>query len=186
MRDENNEITQIKIADLGNACWVDKHFTDDIQTRQYRSPEVILGCSYDASADMWSLACLVFELATGDLLFKPKKGKNHGKSDDHLALIMELLGIKRLPAHLLKGKRAKEFVTPRGELCRIKKLKIWTLEDVFLDKYSFSKSEAAELGSFLGQFLCLKRSQRATAAQALLHPWLSNVECNVPFPTAGE
>ncbi len=28
------------IVDFGNACWVHKHFTDDIQTRQYRSPEV--------------------------------------------------------------------------------------------------------------------------------------------------
>lgn len=24
---------QLKIVDLGNACWIDKHFTDDIQTR---------------------------------------------------------------------------------------------------------------------------------------------------------
>ena len=31
---------QCSIVDFGNACWVDKHFTDDIQTRQYRSPEV--------------------------------------------------------------------------------------------------------------------------------------------------
>ena len=30
------------IVDFGNACWVHKHFTDDIQTRQYRSPEVLL------------------------------------------------------------------------------------------------------------------------------------------------
>ena len=29
-----------KIVDFGNACWVHKHFTDDIQTRQYRAPEV--------------------------------------------------------------------------------------------------------------------------------------------------
>lgn len=34
---------EVKIADLGNACWVDKHFTEDIQTRQYRSLEVLLG-----------------------------------------------------------------------------------------------------------------------------------------------
>ena len=72
--DRSIPVTKIKIADLGNACWVDKHFTDDIQTRQYRAPEVILGCPYDSSADLWSLACIVFELATGDLLFKPKKG----------------------------------------------------------------------------------------------------------------
>jgi len=31
---------QAKLVDFGNACWVDRHFTDDIQTRQYRSPEV--------------------------------------------------------------------------------------------------------------------------------------------------
>ena len=29
-----------KIVDFGNACWIDKQFTDDIQTRQYRCPEV--------------------------------------------------------------------------------------------------------------------------------------------------
>jgi serine/threonine-protein kinase SRPK3 len=29
-----------KVVDFGNACWVDKHFTEDIQTRQYRAPEV--------------------------------------------------------------------------------------------------------------------------------------------------
>lgn len=30
----------VKIADLGNACWTNLHFTEDIQTRQYRSLEV--------------------------------------------------------------------------------------------------------------------------------------------------
>lgn len=50
---------KIKIADLGNACWVNHHFTEDIQTRQYRSPEVLLGAKWDATADIWSLACMV-------------------------------------------------------------------------------------------------------------------------------
>ena len=31
---------QCKIVDFGNGCWTGKHFTDDIQTRQYRCPEV--------------------------------------------------------------------------------------------------------------------------------------------------
>lgn len=53
-----NGIT-VKIADLGNACWVDHHFTNDIQTRQYRSPEVILGSKWGASADIWSMAAMV-------------------------------------------------------------------------------------------------------------------------------
>ncbi len=53
------ETISVKIADLGNACWVNHHFTNDIQTRQYRSPEVILGAKWGASTDVWSMACMV-------------------------------------------------------------------------------------------------------------------------------
>jgi serine/threonine-protein kinase SRPK3 len=55
----NFDIISVKIADLGNACWVGHHFTNDIQTRQYRSPEVILGAKWGASTDVWSMACMV-------------------------------------------------------------------------------------------------------------------------------
>jgi serine/threonine protein kinase len=71
----------VKIVDLGNACWTHKHFTDDIQTRQYRAPEVLLGAKYDTSADIWSLACIVFELVTGDLLFDPQEGKSWDREE---------------------------------------------------------------------------------------------------------
>ena len=48
-----------KIADLGNACWTYKHFTEDIQTRQYRCLEVLVGAPYSTAADIWSTACMV-------------------------------------------------------------------------------------------------------------------------------
>ena len=57
--DLSDEIISVKIADLGNACWVGHHFTNDIQTRQYRSPEVILGARWGASTDVWSMAAMV-------------------------------------------------------------------------------------------------------------------------------
>jgi len=53
------DIISVKIADLGNACWTGHHFTNDIQTRQYRSPEVILGAKWGASTDVWSMAAMV-------------------------------------------------------------------------------------------------------------------------------
>jgi hypothetical protein len=31
------------VVDLGNACWTHRHFSEDIQTRQYRAPEVLIG-----------------------------------------------------------------------------------------------------------------------------------------------
>ena len=57
------ETISVKIADLGNACWVNHHFTNDIQTRQYRSPEVILGSKWGASTDVWSMAAMVRRLS---------------------------------------------------------------------------------------------------------------------------
>lgn len=47
----------------------------------------MLGIDYDTSADMWSFACMIFELITADFLFEPRKGQQqgYGKSDDHLA-----------------------------------------------------------------------------------------------------
>lgn len=71
----------VKIADLGNACWEDHHFTNDIQTRQYRSPEVILGSKWGPSTDVWSVACMTFELLTGDYLFDPQSGTAYTKND---------------------------------------------------------------------------------------------------------
>jgi serine/threonine-protein kinase SRPK3 len=51
-----------------------------------------LGEDYDETADMWSLACMLFELITGDYLFDPKRGRTYKKNDDHLARIQELIG----------------------------------------------------------------------------------------------
>jgi serine/threonine-protein kinase SRPK3 len=93
--DEDLASAGAKIVDFGNACWTYKHFTDDIQTRQYRSPEVLLGAKYDTPCDLWSLACVLFELATGDFLFDPRSGEAWDRDEDHLALMLELLG--RMP-----------------------------------------------------------------------------------------
>ena len=39
---------------------------------------------------MWSVACLLFELATGDLLFDPQAGDSFTRDDDHLAQCIEV------------------------------------------------------------------------------------------------
>jgi serine/threonine-protein kinase SRPK3 len=50
----------VKIADLGNATPSKRHYTEDIQTRHYRSPEAIVGRSdWDCKVDVWSVACVV-------------------------------------------------------------------------------------------------------------------------------
>ncbi|KNE59420.1 CMGC/SRPK protein kinase [Allomyces macrogynus ATCC 38327] len=159
-------------ADLGNGCWVDHHFTNDIQTRQYRCPEVILGASWGPSADMWSMGCLIFELITGDYLFDPQSGERFSKDDDHIAQIVELLG--PFPRHLaLRGKYSSELFNRRGELRNIHRLKMWPLTSVLVEKYAFSRTEADRLANFLLPMIDLYPDRRATPAASLRSPWLS-------------
>lgn len=40
-----------------------------IQSRFYRSPEVILGMGYSCAIDVWSLGCILVELFVGEPLF---------------------------------------------------------------------------------------------------------------------
>ncbi|XP_078500273.1 SRSF protein kinase 3-like isoform X3 [Lissotriton helveticus] len=63
---------KVKLADLGNSCFVHEHYSEAIQTMPYRSLEVIIRSRYYTSADIWSTACTAFELATGHCLFKLK------------------------------------------------------------------------------------------------------------------
>ncbi|XP_026187166.1 SRSF protein kinase 1a isoform X2 [Mastacembelus armatus] len=168
----NADKIKVKIADLGNACWVHKHFTEDIQTRQYRSLEVLIGAGYSTSADIWSTACMAFELATGDYLFEPHSGEDYSRDEDHIALIIELLG--SIPRKLiLSGKYSKDFFTKKGDLKHITKLKPWGLLEVLIDKYEWPREEAECFTDFLLPMLELIPEKRATAAECLRHPWLA-------------
>ncbi|XP_046869741.1 SRSF protein kinase 3 isoform X2 [Hypomesus transpacificus] len=150
-----------------------KHFSEEIQTRQYRSLEVLLGSEYGPPADIWSVACMAFELITGDSLFEPKAGKTFTLEEDHLAHIIELLG--RIPPSLaLSGRFSSEYFTLTGDLRHVGPLCVWGLYEVLVEKYHFLLSEALQLSDFLLPMLEYHPERRATAAQSLLHPWLSS------------
>lgn len=202
------EMISVKIADLGNACWVGHHFTNDIQTRQYRSPEVILGSKWGASTDVWSMACMVslhallvmmmktnpgqvFELITGDYLFDPQSGTKYGKDDDHIAQIIELLG--PFPKQLcLSGKWSQEIFNRKGELRNIHRLRHWALSDVLREKYHFSPEEATRISGFLIPMLDLLPENRANAGGMSNHEFMNgtkgmdNVNLNIPVGSKGE
>ncbi|XP_065314012.1 SRSF protein kinase 3-like isoform X2 [Gordionus sp. m RMFG-2023] len=170
---EDSPNLRVKIADLGNACWVHKHFTEDIQTRQYRSLEVLLGSSYDSSADIWSTACMAFELATGDYLFEAHSGKDYSRDEDHIALIIELLG--HIPSSIaLGGKYSKELFNKQGRLKRITNLRPYSLFDLLTNKYDWDSTCAREFSDFLLPMLHCDSSKRATAGECLVHPWFSD------------
>jgi len=161
-----------KLADFGNGIKADNPVTDDIQTRQYRSPEVIIGAHWDETADVWSAACMFFELATGDYLFDPKKGDDWNREEDHLALIAELLGDLPSKEFALSGRYSKDFFNNSAKLKHIKKLRMWPLTEVLQEKYKWPAEQANEMAEFLLPMLTWQPSQRQPASEALKHSWV--------------
>lgn len=163
---------KIKIADLGNGCWTHYHFQPEIQTRQYRGPEVILGINYNETADLWSLACMLFEMLTGDFLFDPKKSADFKKNDDHLAQMLELLN--EFPRNWSTiGTHSKRYFDKDGKLKKIKSLRFWGLKDILIQRYKMQENEAIALEDFLLPMLRILPQERATAAEMINHPWLN-------------
>jgi len=140
---------------------------------------VIIGADYNTSADIWSFACTIFEMVTGDFLFEPRKGNNYDKDDDHLAQMMELLG--RMPKNLaMSGKHSKKYFDSRGNLRRIKDLRFWPVKKVLTDKYMIREEEAEAFSDFLIPMLRWNHDRRATAEEMLNHPWL-NMDANYDY-----
>ena len=162
---------EVKICDMGNACWFTYHFSTAIQTRQYRSPEVLLGINYNETADIWSLACIVFELATGDYLFSPRKGETYSKNDDHIAKFIRMLG-KMPKKFALSGDNSYKYFNRKGEMRRVHNIPRIPLKTVLIMKYHFKEKEAEALSDFLMPMLEYLPEKRASAKELLNHPWL--------------
>ena len=100
--------SEIKVIDFGSSCFENEKVYTYIQSRFYRSPEVILGMIYGLPIDMWSLGCILAELLTGYPVFP---GENEL---EQLACIMEVFGPPE--KHLIeRSSRKKLFFDSLGK-----------------------------------------------------------------------
>lgn len=99
----------VKVIDLGSSCFLTDHLSSYVQSRSYRAPEVILGLPYDQRVDIWSLGCILAELASGYVLLQ---------NDSLATLLARLEGIMGpVPAHMLnRGRFAHKFFTRSGRV----------------------------------------------------------------------
>jgi dual specificity tyrosine-phosphorylation-regulated kinase 1 len=84
----------VKVIDFGSSCRSNKRMYSYIQSRFYRSPEVMLGLPYSVAIDMWSLGCILAEMHTGEPLF------SGSDQFDQMQKIVKLLGM--VPVHMIE------------------------------------------------------------------------------------
>jgi serine/threonine-protein kinase PRP4 len=209
----------LKVCDLGSAAEVaEGEITPYLVSRFYRAPEIsqstlsttpshtdvpVLGLPYDTSIDIWSVACTLYELYTGKILFP-------GRSNNHmLFLMMEVKGkishrmIKKASLGEMHFDESMNFISIEkdkitGQVCRLARLVVSmadpqdTLKTLAISKATrdlrsrllppssvqlkMKDDELKQLNNFidlLDKCLSLDPVKRLTPREALLHPFLS-------------
>ena len=160
---------RVKICDFGNCCKRDDHIMEEIQTRQYRSPEVIINNNYDTSSDIWSLGCILFELITGEYLFDVAAGKNElDRNRKHLALMYEVLG--KMPKKLsMDCEFSEDYFDAKGRVLKYKKdINYTNIEELILEERDdIDKIELITICDLLKKMLGYNPKTRITAKDCL-------------------
>ncbi|KAG2499615.1 hypothetical protein HYH03_002554 [Edaphochlamys debaryana] len=164
----------IKVIDFGSSCYVDERVYTYIQSRFYRSPEVILGCAYGVEIDMWSLGCILAELYTGYPLFP-------GEDEvEQLACMMEAVGLP--PRELLDAaSRRKLFYDSQGNPRLQPNSQGRTRMPGTKTLQSLLKCNDPGFLDLLEKCLRWDPAARITPEQALQHVWIMDQN---PSPTA--
>lgn len=161
--------SNVKVIDFGSSCYLTERVHTYIQSRFYRSPEIVLGVSYGMPIDMWSLGCILCELYTGRPLFP-------ALSETELLLMhVEYLGLP--PSDVLRrGSRAgkyfdssykfKKIIDQKGQVRHVR-------------PKSLSKLLGGEKNKTLIDFVskCLEwdPEKRMTPRDASRHPFLAGI-----------
>jgi len=165
--------SEIKVIDFGSSCFENEKVYTYIQSRFYRSPEVILGMTYGMPIDMWSVGCILAELFTGYPIFP---GENE---QEQLACIMEVFGPPE--KHLIeKSTRKKLFFDSMGKprltvssKGRRRKPSSKTLQQVL-------KCEDEPFLDFLTRCLRWDPDRRMKPDEAVRHEFLTGQKSSVP------
>ncbi|KAG7288549.1 hypothetical protein NEMBOFW57_004902 [Staphylotrichum longicolle] len=167
--------TEIKVIDFGSSCFENEKVYTYIQSRFYRSPEVILGMTYGMPIDMWSLGCILAELLTGVPIFP---GENE---QEQLACIMEVFGPPE--KHLIeKSTRKKLFFDSMGKprltvssKGRRRRPSSKTLQQVL-------KCDDEAFLDFIARCLRWDPDRRMKPEEAIRHEFITGQKTSVPIP----
>jgi dual specificity tyrosine-phosphorylation-regulated kinase 2/3/4 len=148
----------LKVIDYGSASCSTDELLDYIQSRYYRAPEVVLGCSYTEKIDIWSFGCILVECFTGEPLFPAESEK------DLLIQIQETIG-KPCKTLLSCSKFSGIYINRAGFVISQVNYGRKTLNEVLLN----ADPRFVDLVQS-----CLKWNpeERISAESALNHPWM--------------
>ncbi|KAK0415963.1 hypothetical protein QR680_012221 [Steinernema hermaphroditum] len=155
---------------------------EEIQTLQYRSPESILRAGYDYTADVFSAACTIFELATGNYLFDVRpQDTSLEEQEEHLTRMVLTLGDFPSEA-FVDAPRYKVLFDECGKLRNPVDLagcdkpgspRPRPIYSLLTECYGWNDEDARGFSQLLIKMLRMDPKKRVTAGECLQHDWLT-------------
>ncbi|SJK98279.1 uncharacterized protein ARMOST_01542 [Armillaria ostoyae] len=166
------------VADFGSAQLIYTRSHEEISPLSLRPPEIIVGGSWDEKVDIWTFGCLIFELVTGDALFKYVPCPKFGLDEPNFMLYQmicytgEDFGSQQLLVSPLAGQffdstcnlKANPPILDFPFDLSIKRLKV------------IEEADVLPIAALMRRCLRLDPAQRASAAELLSDPWFDGVE----------
>jgi len=173
----------VKLTDFGSACFTDKKYST-IQTRHYRAPEVIIGHEYNESCDIWSLGCLLFELLTGEVLFRPNKTQFTSRNKFHLYKMYQIFG--PLPNNMINECKNRKIFFNNDNTLKVDRyinsLDLKDMINVEIQKHSvqilISEQELDQIIDFLKLTFIYDPKFRSKACDLIKHSWFDDIRLN--------
>jgi len=161
-----NDEVDVKIIDFGLARLENFDMTGYVVTRYYRAPEIILRWEhYDKKIDVWSAACIIIELLTGEILFK---------GTSHIEQVVKIIQFCGSPPeefiNSLEDENTKHFL-----MNRLGKYEAVDSTEYFTDKinsFMGPQPENVMAVDFIRSMLKFQAKDRPSAVECLKHPYL--------------
>ncbi|KAK9429959.1 kinase-like domain-containing protein [Lipomyces doorenjongii] len=136
---------------MGGAIYSGQYDQRPVTPAALRAPELIRGDTWDASIDIWTLGCLIFELATNESLFPVETFGMNGEqiNEMHEILLHQIDNDHYFTTYLSKRLPA-----------------------------DFGVENTQQLASFLLSMLQRLPRERKSATELLVHPFLLGKACS--------
>lgn len=165
---------EIRLIDFGSATFHHEHHSTIVSTRHYRAPEVILELGWSSPCDVWSIGCIIFELALGITLFQTHDNR------EHLAMMERILG--QIPSRMTTKTKVKYFAHGRLNWDEESSNGRYVRKNCkplhrYIPKDQRGSQDWDDMFDLVGKMLIYEPVRRLTLPEALRHPFFDKLKC---------
>lgn len=169
----------IKLSDMGSVLEDIEQKPRGVQTKYYKSPELLLGLGYDKSCDIWALACTIYELLTGNILFDPDDLEDYYDLDSRRSIVQLIdYYIQKIPDEMKEKSAYKDvffdsnlnFKSHFSKYDKQKDLNKSELMDKWMDLFRSTDDERIlDMYQLLKRMLDIDKTKRINVDDCLNH-----------------